>query len=111
MSRQPSPAALCAALADDTRWDILCRVGERARSASELAGELPISRQAIAHHLALLSGVGLVEVTRVGRQLRYRAVGQPLTQLARDLDLIAQGWERRLDRLRRIAEAAEREAR
>lgn len=101
----PAPVAVCAALADDTRWDILSRLGERSLSATELAEELPISRQAIARHLAVLAEVGLVEQAREGRQLRFRAVGQRLSELARDLDALARAWGRRLDRLRTIAEA------
>lgn len=108
MTAAESPVTLCAALADDTRWTILTLVGERARSASELAAEVPVSRQAIAHHLAILAEVGLVESAREGRQIRYRALGQPLTRLARDLDAIGRGWDRRLDRLRAVAERNER---
>lgn len=100
-----SPVAICAALADDTRWEILRRVGERPRSASELAASLPVSRQAIAHHLGLLADVGLVEATREGRQLRYRALGRRLTRLGRELDTIGRGWDDRLVRLRHLAES------
>jgi len=100
-----SPVALCGALADDTRWEILRRLGEQPLSASELAQRLPVTRQAIARHLGVLHEVGLVEPAKEGRQLRYRALGQPLTQLARDLENIGQAWEQRLDRLRAIAEA------
>ncbi len=105
MTSVDSPVALCAALSDETRWAILCHLGEQALSASELAAYVPVSRQAVAHHLALLAGVGLVESAREGRQLRYRALGLPLTRLARDLDAIGRGWEERLDRLRTVAEA------
>lgn len=99
-----SPVALCAALADDTRWEILRRVGDQPRSASELAQDLPVTRQAIARHLGILHDVGLVEQVREGRHVRYRALGAQLTRLARDLDTIGEAWERRLDRLRTIAE-------
>lgn len=104
MRTETSPVALCAALADDTRWEILRRVGEQPLSASELAGLLPVSRQAIARHLGVLHEVGLVEQTREGRQVRYRALGQQLTRLARDLDTVARAWEQRLDRIRALAE-------
>lgn len=104
MSAPASPVALCSALADHTRWEVLRRVGERPLSASELAEQLPVTRQAVARHLTVLHEVGLVEATREGRQLRYRALGEPLTRLARDLDTIGRGWEQRLDRLRSLAE-------
>ena len=66
-----------AALGDDTRWAILARLGEAPASASALAREFPISRQAIVKHLELLSAAGLVESERVGRELVHRAPGRP----------------------------------
>lgn len=98
------PVPLCAALADETRWAILRRLGSDERSASELAQELPVTRQAIARHLGVLEAVGLVESSRQGRQLRYRAIGAPLSRLATQLDTIGRGWDARLDRLRTLAE-------
>lgn len=104
MTSVESPVALCAALADQTRWEILCRLGEQALSASELAQQMPVTRQAIAHHLELLAQAGLVESARQGRQLRYHALGWRLTKLAGDLEVIARGWDRRLDRLKTVTE-------
>jgi DNA-binding transcriptional ArsR family regulator len=97
---------LCAALADESRWRILARLGDRELSASELAGELPISRQAIARHIQVLEHVGLVEPVRVGRAIRYRALGAKLGVLAAQLDAIGRGWDRRLARLAALAESA-----
>ena len=54
-------------LADETRWRILSEIGDTDLSASALAGLLPVSRQAIAKHLAVLSDAGLVESVRAGR--------------------------------------------
>ena len=51
-----APTAMFAALADDTRWAILTRLGEAPASASALARELPVSRQAIVKHLEVLRG-------------------------------------------------------
>lgn len=96
---------VCAALADETRWSILTELGASELSASALADRLPVSRQAIAKHLAVLSDVGLVVSARVGRELRYRAIGARLSEFARDLDAIGASWDRRLDRIRRVAES------
>jgi DNA-binding transcriptional ArsR family regulator len=93
-----------AALGDETRWSILGALGEGDASASALAGRLPVSRQAIAKHLAVLQEVGLVEPVRVGRELRYRALGSRLSETARQLDLIGAEWERRLGVIKQIAE-------
>ncbi|HEX4442254.1 MAG TPA: metalloregulator ArsR/SmtB family transcription factor [Galbitalea sp.] len=93
-----------AALADQTRWDILTRLGARELSASALAAEFPVSRQAIAKHLAALSGAGLVEAVRSGREIRYRALGARLSEIANQLDRIGNEWDARLARIRAIAE-------
>lgn len=95
---------MCAALADESRWRILQLIGEEALSASELAQRLPISRQAIARHLGVLADAGLAEPEHAGKQLRYRALGGRLSELARHLDAIGRGWDRRLDRIKAIAE-------
>ena len=100
-----SLAPTFAALGDDTRWGILVRVGEGPASASALAAELPITRQAIVHHLDVLRAVGLVEAERQGREVRFRAVGAQLTAVGRDLQLIAEAWDRRLAALKARAEA------
>ena len=98
-----------AALGDDTRWTILAALGEADASASALAGVLPVSRQAIAKHLAVLQDVGLVEPVRVGREVQYRVLGGRLTETARRLDRIGTQWERRLETIKQIAEGLESE--
>ncbi|MGM1029923.1 MAG: ArsR/SmtB family transcription factor [Actinomycetota bacterium] len=98
------PTQQLAALADDTRWAILELLGSEPRSASELATALPVSRQAIAKHLAVLEAAGLVDAVREGRSVRHRAIGASLTALADRLDTIGRGWESRLERLARLAE-------
>jgi DNA-binding transcriptional ArsR family regulator len=93
-----------AALADETRWSILTALGEGDASASALAGRLPVSRQAIAKHLAVLQEVGLVEPVRVGREVRFRVVGAELSATAATLDAIGREWDRRLAAIKEIAE-------
>lgn len=97
-------APMFAALADETRWSILTMLGEGDASASALAGRLPVTRQAIARHLAVLEGTGLVEAVRVGREVRYRVVGAQLSATARRLEAIGAAWDRRLATIREIAE-------
>lgn len=93
-----------AALADETRWGILTALGEGDASASALAGRLPVSRQAIAKHLAVLQEVGLVEPIRVGREVRFRVLGTELAATAAELDAIGRAWDRRLAAIKEIAE-------
>ncbi|MCV7355707.1 ArsR/SmtB family transcription factor [Mycolicibacterium fluoranthenivorans] len=91
-------------LADETRWQILTELGAQDLSASALATRMPVSRQAIAKHLAVLADSGLVEPVRVGREIRYRALGARLSALAAELDRIGRQWDRRLAAIKRIAE-------
>jgi DNA-binding transcriptional ArsR family regulator len=94
-------------LADETRWRILSEIGAADLSASALACRLPVSRQAIAKHLAVLADAGLVESVRAGREIRYRALGARLSALANDLEAIGRRWDRRLEVIKRIAEQAD----
>ena len=99
--------AVLAVLADETRWRILTEVGSADLSASALAARLPISRQAIAKHLAVLAEAGLVEPVRSGREIRYRALGARLSALADQIDAIGRRWDQRLEMIKRIAERPE----
>lgn len=58
-------------------------------TATELTAELPMTRQAIAKHLATLADAGLVEPLRQGRETRYH-----LTSMGEE-------WDDRLDALAR----------
>ncbi|GAB2483651.1 metalloregulator ArsR/SmtB family transcription factor [Promicromonospora xylanilytica] len=105
-----SPVAAFAALADETRWTVLETLAQEddGLTASALADRLPVTRQAIAKHLAVLEAAGLVASRTVGRERRYSALGAELTALGRRLERIGDAWEARLGRLARIAEDLER---
>ena len=93
-----------AALADDTRWRILQRLGRSPASASGLAAEFTVSRQAIAKHLAVLERCGLVTAERAGREIRFSAVGSRLSAVGRAIDAVGAGWDRRLSAIKDAAE-------
>src|SRR5438876_1054159 len=76
--------------------------------ATELAGRLPITRQAVIKHLAVLSGAGLVGKQRSGREVRYRLEAQRLAHATEWLAVVSARWQRRLERLRRHLEEGER---
>jgi predicted transcriptional regulator len=89
---------VCSALGEATRWQILGRVAGAELSASALAESVPVSRQAIAKHLAALDAAGLVSSKRVGRELRYTARPDVLSEASRHLGEIAEAWAgRKLD--------------
>jgi DNA-binding transcriptional ArsR family regulator len=100
------------ALADPTRrqlLDLLAAQGEA--TATTLAGRLPVSRQAVVKHLAVLDAAGLVSGSRVGREVRYAVRPAALDATARWMAALAGDWDRRLANIKRVAEAAERDSR
>ena len=93
------------ALADPTRRRVvetLARGGTV--TASGLAEELPITRQAVAKHLSALRGADLVTSTRVGRETRYELRPQPLDEAAEWIQMVGAEWDDRLDALKRSVE-------
>ena len=94
-----------AALGDQTRWEILVALADDAASASSLANRFPLSRQAIAKHLAVLEAVGVVKGVRAGRELRFEVLGAQLRDTAATLEHIGRDWEARLAEIKRIAES------
>jgi DNA-binding transcriptional ArsR family regulator len=104
--------SVLAALADPTRrqlLDLLAAQGEA--TATTLAGRLPVSRQAVVKHLAVLDAAGLVSHSRVGREVRYAVRPAALDATARWMAGLAADWDRRLANIKRVAEAAERDSR
>jgi ArsR family transcriptional regulator, cadmium/lead-responsive transcriptional repressor len=100
---------LWSAVADPTRrrvLDVLLDRGEA--TATILAGELPVTRQAVAKHLAVLGRAGLVEGTRRGREVRYAIRPQRLDAATRSMALLAADWDARLSAIKRIAESVAR---
>jgi DNA-binding transcriptional ArsR family regulator len=93
--------AVFGALADPTRrFVVRCLAEGGPVTATELAERLPITRQAIAKHLAALHEAGLVERAKEGRETRYRLTPDPFTDAVAWMADVGAGWERRLDALR-----------
>jgi DNA-binding transcriptional ArsR family regulator len=93
--------AVFSALADPTRRDVVRALGKAPTSASELAGRLPVSRQAIAKHLSSLAAAGLVDSTRDGRQVRYRLTPGAFGDAVAWMTDVGAAWDERLAVLRR----------
>jgi DNA-binding transcriptional ArsR family regulator len=100
------------ALADPMRRQVLELIAAQGEAtATTLAERLPVSRQAVVKHLAVLDTAGLVAGNRVGREVRYAVRPAALDATARWMAGLAVDWDRRLAHIKRMAEAAEREAR
>ena len=93
--------AVFAALADPTRRQVVQSLsGGSTVTASRLALELPITRQAVAKHLAALDHAGLVAAERRGRETHYRLTPAPLTEAASWMAAVGAQWDERLESLR-----------
>jgi DNA-binding transcriptional ArsR family regulator len=98
--------SVLSAVADPIRRQLLAEIAAHGTAtATTLARELPISRQAVVKHLAILGGAGLVGKHREGREVRYEVQPEGLAVTARQLALLAAEWDRRLSDIRRIAES------
>jgi DNA-binding transcriptional ArsR family regulator len=98
-AQEPDVDAVFAALADPTRRAVIGRLAQEPASASALAGELPVSRQAIAKHLAALDRAGLVAARREGRETRYRLTPEPMGEAMAWMAGVGARWDERLARL------------
>ncbi|MBO2461024.1 ArsR/SmtB family transcription factor [Actinomadura violacea] len=91
-----------AALADPSRRSVLAALAaDGPATATDLAVRLPITRQAIAKHLALLTEAGLVTAEPgERRRIRYRVRTAPMRVAQQFLAVLASDWDDRLDALR-----------
>ena len=100
--------AVFAALADPSRRYLVERLAHLGSSTpTELASELPMTRQAVAKHLAALEHAGLVRARREGRQTVYRPDPAPLRDATAWMDRVGVEWDARLEALARHAAGRE----
>lgn len=99
-----------AALADPTRRAMIeSLLREGSTSVPRLTAELPITRQAVAKHLATLDHAGLVErAPGRGREVRWRLRDGALVPAAGWLGEAEAAWGERLARLKGSVERGDR---
>lgn len=109
-SGETAVGAVFGALADPTRRHVVQVLAQQSTvTASGLAAQLPISRQAVAKHLSALASAGLVSALHEGRETRYRLTPAPLGEAISWMATAGAQWDERLARLRKsLAEPAER---
>ncbi|MCX5054214.1 MULTISPECIES: ArsR/SmtB family transcription factor [unclassified Streptomyces] len=101
-----SPEDVLVAVADPIRREILAALTrEGGATPTSLAAGLPVTRQAVAKHLAVLDRAGLVRAHRSGREVRYEADLRPLKHATRWLDDLAAQWGNRLRAIKELAES------
>lgn len=85
------------ALADVTRRHVVERLRDGSTvTPSSLATQLPVTRQAVTKHLAVLDAAGLVTKTRSGRETHYRLEPARLTDAAAWIAAVGARWDDRL---------------
>ena len=90
------------ALGDPTRRHIVESLSRQEASATQLASELPVTRQAVAKHLSALREAGLVDSRRQGRETVYHLNLDPLDAAAAWIVRVGGEWDERLERLQRL---------
>ena len=94
------------ALGDGTRLAVVKRLlAAGALSATALAQDADISRQAIVKHLQILEEAGLVGRERSGREVLFALDRHRIDEARAFLDAISVGWDRALDRLKDLVES------
>jgi ArsR family transcriptional regulator, cadmium/lead-responsive transcriptional repressor len=100
---------LWSAIGDPTRrrlLDLLLAAG--GGTATSLSHDVPVTRQAVAKHLAVLDRVGLVHAAPTGREVRYEVDEAQLGRAVAQLSAVGDAWDARLRRIARIAETIQR---
>ena len=101
-SNDDRAGAVFGALSDPTRRALLTAIAEHpAATATELAAQLPISRQAVVKHLGALADAGLLDRARAGREVRYQFSPGPLSDAVDWMTSVGGEWDERLALLRR----------
>ncbi len=91
-----------AALGDPGRRSLVEAVAARgSATATELAAELPVTRQAVAKQLGALAEAGLLQATRAGRETRYSVTPAPLSDALDWMVSVGAAWDDRLAALDR----------
>ncbi len=94
--------AVFQALSDPTRRQVVSMLSHSGPvTATELAAELPVTRQAVSKHLAALVEAGLVIGAREGREVRYRLTPPPMHEAVSWMAGVGGEWDERLEALRR----------
>jgi DNA-binding transcriptional ArsR family regulator len=97
---------LWSAVGDPTRRRMIdLLLADGSGTATGLSERLPVTRQAVAKHLAVLDRVGLVHAGTAGRERRYRVDEQQLARAVAQLNAVGSAWDSRLERIKRIAES------
>ena len=105
MSNEDRAGAVFHALSDPTRRHVVRALAEGGTvTASGLAAQLPVSRQAITKHLVALRDAGLAESHHEGREVHYHLTPAPMADAIDWMASAGAAWDKRLGRLQQRLE-------
>lgn len=101
---------LWSAIGDPTRRTMIdLLLSEGNGTATSLSDRLPVTRQAVSKHLAVLDRVGLVHASPAGRERHFQVDEAQLARAIAQLKAVGDSWDTRLRSIKRIAEQIERD--
>ncbi|MDQ8037628.1 MAG: metalloregulator ArsR/SmtB family transcription factor [Pedobacter sp.] len=87
------------AMADETRRAILARLAQSEARVTEIAGDFPISLNAVSKHIKILERAGLVLRTVQGREHVLSLNAAPMADAMAWMNYYRQFWDERLKAL------------
>jgi DNA-binding transcriptional ArsR family regulator len=105
MARAATTSDAFNAVAETRRRDILNYLAMQERSVSEIVDAMEMEQPSVSKHLKVLKNVGLVEVRREGRQMRYKLNALAIRPLHEWTSAFERLWKHQLLRIKERAEA------
>lgn len=94
--------AVFQAIADPTRRQLLMKLRNKRLSISQLAEDIPMSRNAVVKHLQQLENATLVEAEKNGREKLYSLNAEGLKEVQNWLEIFDEFWDDKLDALQKL---------
>jgi DNA-binding transcriptional ArsR family regulator len=109
--RAPTTSDVFNAIAEPRRREILAQLAQGERPVGDLVRALRLPQPAVSKHLGVLRQVGVVAVTRRGRERVYRLEAGELKAVHDWVKPYERFWTHQLDRIKERAERLAREQR
>ena len=94
--------AVFQAIADPTRRQLLMKLRNKRLSISQLAEDIPMSRNAVVKHLQQLENATLVKTEKKGREKLYILDAEGLKEVQNWLEIFDEFWDDKLDALQKL---------
>jgi DNA-binding transcriptional ArsR family regulator len=111
MARAPATSDVFNAIAEPRRREIIGVLAGGERPVGDLVRALKLPQPTVSKHLGVLREVGVVAVTRRGRERVYRLEAQELRAVHDWVKAYEKFWSHQMDRIKERAERLAREER